>query len=172
MTVESSARLVLCGDFNCPRKDGQINDNLDDVLTSCGLQQHVLQPTRDHNLLDIVATSDPEVVQDVCVVSSGDASDHCLITAKLQSRQPPPPPVQSTYRALKRLNLGDFEASLRCSALFTQGVSRTSLTAHRWPEQEMSKRPMKTKTGKNGGRQLILFILQSQLTTVKCRIAA
>jgi len=31
---------------------------------------------------------------------------------------------------------------------------------------------MKTKTGKNGGRQLILFILQSQLTTVKCRIAA
>jgi len=129
VTVESSARLVLCGDFNCPGNDGRINDNLDDVLTSCGLQQHVLQPTRDHNLLDIVATSDPEVVQDVCVVSSGDASDHCLITAKLQSRQPPPPPVQSTYRALKRLNLGDFEASLRCSALFTDPATTADLFA-------------------------------------------
>ena len=39
--VESSARLILCGDFNCPGVDGRISDKLDDVLVSCGLQQVV-----------------------------------------------------------------------------------------------------------------------------------
>jgi len=60
VVVESTARLVLCGDLNCPGEDGRsLNGNLDDVLVSCGLQQHVQQPTRGDNLLDIVATSGP-----------------------------------------------------------------------------------------------------------------
>jgi len=111
--AESSARLVLCGDLNCPGDDGTINSNLDEVLVSCGLMQLVLQPTRDANLLDIVATSDPGVVQDVHVVYCTDVSDHRLVVARIQSRHPPPPVVQFTYRDLKRLNHAKFELQHR-----------------------------------------------------------
>ena len=70
VVVESTARLVLCGDVNCPGDDDRsVNSSLDDVLVSCGLQQHVHQSTRGNNLLDIVATSDPGVVQDIKVKS-------------------------------------------------------------------------------------------------------
>jgi exonuclease III len=121
IVVESPARLVLCGDYNCAGDDGHsVNEHLDEVLVSCGLEQHVHQPTREGNLLDIVASSDSGLVRDVRVIDCSEVSDHCLITARLQSRRPPPPPpLQVTCRDLRRINLVDFEAALRRSALFT-----------------------------------------------------
>ena len=117
--VESSARLILCGDFNCPGVDGRISDKLDDVLVSCGLQQVVQQPTRGGNLLDIIAVSDPVIINHIRVVDSAAVSDHSLVIASLQSRRPPPPVVQFASRDLKRLNQAEFEARLRDSSLFT-----------------------------------------------------
>ena len=117
--VESSASLVLCGDLNCSGDDGQsVGAALEEVLVSGGLEQHVRQPTRGANLLDIVASSDPGIVRDVNVVDCDCVSDHRLVTARIQSRRSPSPTVQTTYRNLKRLNLHDFEAALRRSALF------------------------------------------------------
>jgi len=119
--VETPARVVLCGDLNCPGvgPGPSINDKLDDALTSCGLVQHVKQPTRDENLLDIIATADADTVSNVRVVDCGTISDHCLVTALVQSRRPPPPLVQFSYRDIKRINVADFEQSLRRTSVFT-----------------------------------------------------
>jgi len=120
VAVESTARLVLCGDVHCPGDDDQsVNSSLIDVLVSSGLQQHVHQPTRGANLLDIVATSDPGVVRGIEVIDCCVTSDHRLVVAKIQSRRPSPPTIQFTFRDLKRLNYSEFEASLRRSSLFT-----------------------------------------------------
>ncbi len=120
VVVESSANLVLCGDLNCPGTDGQsVNDALDEILVSYGLEQQVHLPTRGANLLDVIASSDPRLVRDVTIVDCSDVSDHCLVTARIQSRQSVPPPVQVIYRDLKHLNYREFEAAIRRSALFT-----------------------------------------------------
>jgi endonuclease/exonuclease/phosphatase family metal-dependent hydrolase len=89
--VESSARLILCGDFNCPGVDGRISEKLDDVLVSCGLQQLVQQPTCGENLLDIIAVSDPAIINHIRIVDSAAVSDHSLVVATLQLSRPPPP---------------------------------------------------------------------------------
>ena len=117
--VESSARLIICGDFNCPGQAGQISEKLDDVLVSHGLHQLVQQPTRGENLLDIIAVSDPAYVNHIRVVDSAAVSDHSIVVASLQSRRPQPSVIQFASRNLKRLNHVEFEARLRSSVLFT-----------------------------------------------------
>ena len=121
--VESSARLIVCGDFNCPGVDGRISEKLDDVLISCGLHQLVQLPTRGRNLLDIIAVSDPAIINHIRVVDSAAVSDHSLIIASLQSRRPPPSVIQFASRNLKCLNHAEFETRLRDSALFTNPAS-------------------------------------------------
>ena len=84
--MERSESLILCGNFNCPGDNGQsVSDGLDEVQVSSGLKQHVRQPTRGANLLDIVASSDPKLVRDVFVVDCGRASDHNLVTVHVAS---------------------------------------------------------------------------------------
>jgi hypothetical protein len=130
IAAESSSPLVLCGDLNCPGANGQsVNDHLDDVLTSCGLHQFVKQPTRGPNLLDVVASSDPHLVPEVRVIDCCEVTDHRLVTAKIRARRPRPPPLEFTYRDLKRLNLADFEASIRRSELFTSPACTADLFA-------------------------------------------
>jgi hypothetical protein len=121
--VESSARLIVCGDVNCPGVDGHISERLDDVLISHGLHQLVQQPTRGRNLLDIIAVSDPAIINDIRVVDSTAVSDHCLIVASLQSCRPPPPVIQFASRNLRRLNHAELETRLRDSALFMNPAS-------------------------------------------------
>ena len=54
-------RLVICVDFNVPGdKLGTINERLSTLLNVYGYQQHVEQPTRGHNLLDLLITPKPE----------------------------------------------------------------------------------------------------------------
>jgi len=83
--VESSARLKICGDFNCPDIDGRISEKLDDVLVSYGLTQLIERPTRGGNLLDIVAVSNLATISQMWVVDSAAVLDHNLIVATLQS---------------------------------------------------------------------------------------
>ena len=87
------------------------------MLVSCGLQQVVQQPTRGGNLLDIIAVSDPVIINHIRVVDSAAVLDHSLVIALLQSRRPPV--VQFASRDLKRLNQAEFKAGLRDLPLFT-----------------------------------------------------
>jgi len=68
--VESSARLIVCGDFNCSGIDRRISEKLDDVLVCYGLHQLVEKPTRGGNLLNIVAVLNPATISHVRVVGS------------------------------------------------------------------------------------------------------
>ena len=52
-------------------------------------------------------------------------SDHRLLIAKVRSRLPPVPVVQSVYRDLKRLDHTEFAASIRRSSLFTNPATTT-----------------------------------------------
>ena len=62
ITASTTDRLLICGDFNAPGKDdSSINQGLDDVLETLGLEQHVHSPTRanpDH-LLDLIISDQP-----------------------------------------------------------------------------------------------------------------
>ena len=56
-------RLILCGDFNCPGDDGTcVNDGLQGVLESFKLVFHINEPTRAGILLDIIVSDDPGLV--------------------------------------------------------------------------------------------------------------
>ena len=57
--VNTPGKLLLCGDLNCPGLDsGHPDADVTDLIDSFGLTQHVHQPTRDENLLDVIATCD------------------------------------------------------------------------------------------------------------------
>ena len=55
----SNDRLLICGDVNLPGLPGSLNIDVDlqEALESLELHQHVAQPTRGDNILDILATS-------------------------------------------------------------------------------------------------------------------
>ena len=124
ITASTTDRLLICGDFNAPGKDdSSINQGLDDVLETLGLEQHVHSPTRanpDH-LLDLIVSDQPSNIREVRVVDSGAVSDHQLIVSSLDigpsssSRRP----VTFTFRRIKNIDPSDFEARLRRSSLFT-----------------------------------------------------
>ena len=78
----SNDRLVLCGHLNCPGVNGTcVDDSLASLLDSLGLDQLVTSPTRDDNLLDILATDTVESLSDVEVDDAGCISDHWLVHA-------------------------------------------------------------------------------------------
>lgn len=55
--VCTTDRILLCGDFNCPGRSAvTVDPDLSAVLSTFGLSQHVSAPTRNDNLLDVVAT--------------------------------------------------------------------------------------------------------------------
>lgn len=83
--------LILCGDFNCPDidwntltipsdpkvQDRSVQQHLVDTMTAFNLMQILEEPTRDHNLLDLVFTTNPSLIK-----SSVDApgiSDHAMV---------------------------------------------------------------------------------------------
>ena len=80
----SNDRLVLCDDDNYPGVDGtSIDDSLASLLDSLRLDQLVTSPTRDDNLLDILATDTAESLSDVEIDDAGYISDHRLVHANL-----------------------------------------------------------------------------------------
>ena len=79
-----SEKLIICGDFNLPGLNSiSIDDRLSTLLDTHGYQQHVSEPTRCNNLLDLLITpisSEMQtLVSNVTVVSSNDLSDHNLV---------------------------------------------------------------------------------------------
>ena len=83
-------KLLIGGDLKCPGVDSSsIDSNLETVLNSFGLDQLVIDSTRDNNLLDVLATDDSSAVSEVCTDDSGCLSDHRLVCAKLAFRKSP-----------------------------------------------------------------------------------
>ena len=99
----TSAKLLICGDMNCPGYDEHSTDvNLSDLFDSFGLKQHVTAGTREDNLLDVLSTEDHAAVMGVSVEDVGLVSDHQLVFAKLQGRphhaERPDTPIATSVR--------------------------------------------------------------------------
>ncbi|XP_072041432.1 uncharacterized protein [Amphiura filiformis] len=84
--------VILAGDLNCPSIDWDdhivlpnpqygyaVNRLLLDTVNDHGLHQHVHKPTRLDNILDLLFTTNPDLVEKVTV--SPGMSDHSVVTA-------------------------------------------------------------------------------------------
>ena len=89
LSQKSPPNILLTGDFNLPSISWdddnystqpnpaygtEVNNKLLDIVNNHFLTQHVKQPTRGHNILDLVFTTNPNVVADLKIQSG--MSDH------------------------------------------------------------------------------------------------
>ena len=119
LAAGSSDNIIVCGDLNCPGVDVlHPDDKLTDVFDSFGMSQLVRSPTRDDNVLDVLASGNPTAVFDVKVCDAGHVSDHRLITASVVVRTPRPK-TRYTARNIKAVDPSKFEEALRASVLFS-----------------------------------------------------
>lgn len=84
LSQKSPPNILLTGDFNLPSvswdEDNystqpnpaygtEVNNKLLDIVNNHFLTQHVKQPTRGHNILDLVFTTNPNMVTDLNIQS-------------------------------------------------------------------------------------------------------
>ena len=84
-----NSRCLIMGDFNYADIDwnlwqaGSLGREFMDFAHDLFLTQHVEEGTREGNVLDLVFSTEPEMVEDVKVVNPVDNSDHCAVFWKL-----------------------------------------------------------------------------------------
>ena len=89
----SVKNFVLFGDFNYPAVDwhnksvsGQDATEAElflDCVDDCFCTQHIREATRESNVLDLVLSSDPDIVSDIQIMDKLDTTDHNMISLKL-----------------------------------------------------------------------------------------
>jgi len=79
--------LLLMGDFNLPVIDCSLylgtsvaTQKIVDCIDEALLTQHVTQPTRKNSVLDLVLTSEPEMIDTISVLGSLGRSDHNILS--------------------------------------------------------------------------------------------
>lgn len=77
---------IIIGDFNYPginwtTVNSQSQDDQDfiKVVEDLFLTQHVMQPTRENNILDIILTTDPDIISDIDILPPIGTSDHNVL---------------------------------------------------------------------------------------------
>ena len=111
----SKNHVLHMGDFNYPGIDWTTSTTLPSALSgsidflqtveSCFLTQHVLTPTREQAVLDLVLTSDPDLVSDPNILHPMGSSDHNMIvfTAHLDCK------ANHDNKVLRDYKKGDFD---------------------------------------------------------------
>ena len=106
--------IILCGDFNVPTIDWSVTfptlsspvaNTLCDLVRDNFLQQLVLSPTRENNLLDLVLTNQPDLILDVTVVDNLPLTDHDAVKFTLCAADALQTPCKRTLYNYKRANL-------------------------------------------------------------------
>ena len=89
LTVDSEHTCVM-GDFNLPHIDwnsyvatSQIENELLQYVLENNFIQHVKEPTRQSNILDLCFSSENDVITNLKVGDCFSTSDHCIITFDL-----------------------------------------------------------------------------------------
>ena len=119
-SIDTGDNIIVCGDLNCPGPDPQqVDDRLTAVFESFGMQQLVTEPTRNDNLLDVLASGCDKAFSRVTVDDAGCISDHRLVSAQLSLRRRPPRALPLSFRRIRDINTGEFESALRQSVLFS-----------------------------------------------------
>ena len=118
-------RFLICGDFNMPGAAAPascVDDRLSSVLDVHGYTQHVTEPTRGDNILDLFITPShlsESLVNGVSVESSHHLSDHNLVISVLNLVRCKPAAVSYSYRNIRAIDTAEFEKRLRASSLFS-----------------------------------------------------
>jgi hypothetical protein len=152
VTAGVTDRLLICGDVNCPGSVGTstVDPDLVATLESFGFNQRVLTPTRENNILDIVADVSSSLAAGVTVVEAGCIPYHRLIVVDLLARRPANPTVAYRYRDLRKVDPSQFEAQLRASPLFHSPSSTAEGFANQLASvvcQELDKvAPLRSRT--------------------------
>ena len=104
------------GDFNYPNinwlqqtVEDNINAECKDFFNCCNdcfLTQHVSQGTRDNAILDLVFSSEPELVSNVKIIDNLGNSDHNMVTFSIQHEQK----YLSTKRQIRDYNKGNYQS--------------------------------------------------------------
>ena len=83
--------MLICGDFNHNTIDwellhaGQDGEAFMKLVLDNFLTQHVRQPTRGRNILDLVLSSDPVMVNDLEVSAPLGSSDHNVVSFEINT---------------------------------------------------------------------------------------
>lgn len=88
---KTDASIILAGDFNFPHVDWSQcislgNDSHDmfvEFVNRSALSQHVSEPTRNQNILDLVLSNDPFAVTECVVREPFSTSDHNIVSFSL-----------------------------------------------------------------------------------------
>jgi hypothetical protein len=116
--AKSFQSVVIMGDFNYPglkwqnlEADAESNQLLEWSLTN-GYSQHVNFPTRADNLLDLILTSEPDMVCTCGPEGCIGESDHLMVAATLQLESPPSS-VEHTFLDFRRMKTKKLKSILR-----------------------------------------------------------
>ena len=94
-TVSSMHETVIFGDFNLPNINWNTltsqapGNRLLDLISSNGLVQHVKEPTRGNNILDLVITSEDQLVNEVEISDKIRNGDHNMLIFNIEVRHNP-----------------------------------------------------------------------------------
>lgn len=95
LTIKEASKhqAVIVGDFNYPGINwqsfeyGNSNEEVFVNLThDCFLTQHVMEPTRSGNVLDLVLTTEPNMVENLIVGEKFSTSDHQMIECDIVTK--------------------------------------------------------------------------------------
>ncbi len=111
----SSQCIILCGDFNMLDIDwGSISctsshlpsSSFCEITKNSVLDQLVTQPTRQNNILDLVLTTHPHLVEDVQVIEELGDSDHQMVRFDVKAR---PAPIRGNSINIYNFKKANFE---------------------------------------------------------------
>jgi len=164
ISTSSGHDVIVCGDLNCAGDNPfTVDTRLTSVFDAANMVQLVTSPTRENNLLDVIAcAADRRLVRDVMVDENGEISDHRLLKARLSLGWRRSSPVTYRYRQLEGIDFDRFEAELLSSTLFTDPAASTDRFADQLADVVTSVldrfAPLKTASRKAGGKSISRFL--------------
>ncbi|VEN49609.1 unnamed protein product [Callosobruchus maculatus] len=107
--------VFLLGDFNINLlKQSNVRERLNDLFETYSFSQIVTKPTRKNSLLDIIVTSNTDLVHsEVIHIDMHNISDHQLTMCELSLQHQRQPYEIKTFRDFRSFNLDAFQADLQ-----------------------------------------------------------
>ena len=124
IATSHSHDTILCGDLNCPGTvSGMASEQLIDILHNINFIQYINKPTRENNLLDIIASNCcNSVIISTAVHESSLISDHRLVTASLNLSSHTHSSTTRTWRPLHSIDYTALDNFLISSPLVTNPI--------------------------------------------------
>ena len=120
ISIAANTETLIMGDFNFPginwklmQSDATANEFFN-LIQDCFLHQHVLEATREQNILDLVLTSHERMIDGVVINEHLGSSDHNSLIFKLN--------FQPMITTTKKLQRNYYKANFHDMQIFFQGV--------------------------------------------------